>query len=266
MGSHIDSVPEGGNYDGDVGSLGAIEVAQTLRGESSLHASSSRGHRLPERGRRARRERRDQRSAERPGAGSREPQRENNSRRHRVPRRGPDEAGGRPAAARRYRRIPGAAYRARRRPRRRRDRHRRRGGHRRQHPLGRDSRGLCESRRLDADESAARRTPRRGQIHRGGQSCRHGPAGAAGRNGRANSGPARRIQRDSRQGRRWVSTCATSMQPRSIRSISRSKRRRNASRGKPGRSLPSRSSASMRRRRPMAAFARSSATRRRSWA
>ncbi|MGI9065817.1 MAG: M20 family metallo-hydrolase [Pyrinomonadaceae bacterium] len=30
MGSHIDSVPEGGNYDGVVGSLGAIEVAQTL--------------------------------------------------------------------------------------------------------------------------------------------------------------------------------------------------------------------------------------------
>ena len=30
MGSHIDSVPEGGNYDGDVGSLGAVEVAQTL--------------------------------------------------------------------------------------------------------------------------------------------------------------------------------------------------------------------------------------------
>jgi N-carbamoyl-L-amino-acid hydrolase len=30
MGSHIDSVPEGGNYDGDVGSLGAIEIAQTL--------------------------------------------------------------------------------------------------------------------------------------------------------------------------------------------------------------------------------------------
>lgn len=31
IGSHIDSVPEGGNYDGDVGSLAAIEVAQTLR-------------------------------------------------------------------------------------------------------------------------------------------------------------------------------------------------------------------------------------------
>jgi N-carbamoyl-L-amino-acid hydrolase len=30
MGSHIDSVPEGGNFDGDVGSLGAIEVAQIL--------------------------------------------------------------------------------------------------------------------------------------------------------------------------------------------------------------------------------------------
>jgi N-carbamoyl-L-amino-acid hydrolase len=30
FGSHIDSVPEGGNYDGDVGSISAIEVAQTL--------------------------------------------------------------------------------------------------------------------------------------------------------------------------------------------------------------------------------------------
>jgi N-carbamoyl-L-amino-acid hydrolase len=30
IGSHIDIVPEGGNYDGVVGSLGAIEVAQTL--------------------------------------------------------------------------------------------------------------------------------------------------------------------------------------------------------------------------------------------
>jgi len=30
MGSHIDSVPEGGNFDGDVGSMSAIEVAQTL--------------------------------------------------------------------------------------------------------------------------------------------------------------------------------------------------------------------------------------------
>jgi beta-ureidopropionase / N-carbamoyl-L-amino-acid hydrolase len=30
IGSHIDSVPEGGNYDGDVGSLAAIEVAQIV--------------------------------------------------------------------------------------------------------------------------------------------------------------------------------------------------------------------------------------------
>ena len=30
LGSHVDSVPDGGNYDGDVGSLGAIEVARTL--------------------------------------------------------------------------------------------------------------------------------------------------------------------------------------------------------------------------------------------
>ncbi len=30
FGSHIDTVPEGGNYDGVVGSMGAIEVAQTL--------------------------------------------------------------------------------------------------------------------------------------------------------------------------------------------------------------------------------------------
>ena len=31
IGSHIDSVPMGGNYDGDVGSLSAIEVAQLLK-------------------------------------------------------------------------------------------------------------------------------------------------------------------------------------------------------------------------------------------
>jgi N-carbamoyl-L-amino-acid hydrolase len=31
LGSHIDSVPAGGNYDGDVGSLAAIEIAQSLK-------------------------------------------------------------------------------------------------------------------------------------------------------------------------------------------------------------------------------------------
>ncbi len=30
IGSHIDSVPQGGSYDGQVGSMGAIEVAETL--------------------------------------------------------------------------------------------------------------------------------------------------------------------------------------------------------------------------------------------
>jgi beta-ureidopropionase / N-carbamoyl-L-amino-acid hydrolase len=36
IGSHIDSVPGGGNYDGDVGVLGAIEVAQALH-ERGIH-------------------------------------------------------------------------------------------------------------------------------------------------------------------------------------------------------------------------------------
>jgi beta-ureidopropionase / N-carbamoyl-L-amino-acid hydrolase len=35
IGSHIDSVPEGGSYDGQVGSMGAIEVAQTLTDNSA---------------------------------------------------------------------------------------------------------------------------------------------------------------------------------------------------------------------------------------
>src|SRR5262245_4288769 len=35
FGSHVDSVPQGGNYDGVVGSLGAIEVAQTLADNSA---------------------------------------------------------------------------------------------------------------------------------------------------------------------------------------------------------------------------------------
>src|SRR4029079_3083428 len=34
FGSHIDSVPNGGNFDGDLGSLGAIEVVTTLNAES----------------------------------------------------------------------------------------------------------------------------------------------------------------------------------------------------------------------------------------
>ncbi len=39
FGSHIDSVPEGGNYDGQLGTTGAIEVAQTLaeHGVTTVH-------------------------------------------------------------------------------------------------------------------------------------------------------------------------------------------------------------------------------------
>lgn len=39
FGSHLDSVPEGGNYDGPVGTLGAVEVAQSLgeAGISTVH-------------------------------------------------------------------------------------------------------------------------------------------------------------------------------------------------------------------------------------
>ena len=36
FGSHIDSVPGGGNYDGQVGSTSAIEVAQTLAERSTV--------------------------------------------------------------------------------------------------------------------------------------------------------------------------------------------------------------------------------------
>ena len=42
FGSHIDSVPDGGNYDGDVGSLSAIEVARTLRATGSSRSTRSR--------------------------------------------------------------------------------------------------------------------------------------------------------------------------------------------------------------------------------
>ncbi|HEU5323236.1 MAG TPA: Zn-dependent hydrolase, partial [Methylomirabilota bacterium] len=36
FGSHIDSVPKGGNFDGDVGSMGALEVMLTLRDEGAV--------------------------------------------------------------------------------------------------------------------------------------------------------------------------------------------------------------------------------------
>jgi N-carbamoyl-L-amino-acid hydrolase len=36
MGSHIDTVPDGGNYDGNVGSLSSIEVVKTLFESKSI--------------------------------------------------------------------------------------------------------------------------------------------------------------------------------------------------------------------------------------
>ena len=50
IGSHIDSVPGGGNYDGDVGVLGAIEVAQTLQGARRSPEASARSRRFRGRG------------------------------------------------------------------------------------------------------------------------------------------------------------------------------------------------------------------------
>ena len=46
LGSHIDSVPEGGNYDGDVGVIGAIEVATLLRENGVRHETSTRDRRV----------------------------------------------------------------------------------------------------------------------------------------------------------------------------------------------------------------------------
>ena len=56
IGSHVDSVTDGGNFDGPVGSFGAIEVARSLREQGVAAAPSARGRGLAERGRRHHRE------------------------------------------------------------------------------------------------------------------------------------------------------------------------------------------------------------------
>ena len=43
LGSHTDTVPRGGKYDGALGVLGAIEVVQTLADHSLFSASSGGG-------------------------------------------------------------------------------------------------------------------------------------------------------------------------------------------------------------------------------
>ena len=51
VGSHIDSVPNGGNFDGDLGSLSAIEIVRTLNASACHNAASSSGRHLVQRGR-----------------------------------------------------------------------------------------------------------------------------------------------------------------------------------------------------------------------
>ena len=72
-GSHIDSVPGGGNYDGDVGVLGAIEVAQVLQRARRPSAPSAGGREFHRRGRRADRKPRNDRPAGAEGTRRREP-------------------------------------------------------------------------------------------------------------------------------------------------------------------------------------------------
>src|SRR6266480_4341194 len=47
FGSHIDSVPHGGNYDGDVGVLGALECIESLNQQNFLTAHPLRSSYLP---------------------------------------------------------------------------------------------------------------------------------------------------------------------------------------------------------------------------
>jgi N-carbamoyl-L-amino-acid hydrolase len=104
-GSHIDSVPMGGNYDGDVGSISAIEVAQVLseRQITLRHPlevivfQNEEGH--------------DRQSGIGQRAGSRPTEcgiakRQDNSRGHAIDRRQPGSAWRGATAARQYRRIP----------------------------------------------------------------------------------------------------------------------------------------------------------------
>src|SRR5437870_4750792 len=109
FGSHIDSVPEGGNYDGDVGSLGAIEVAQTLaeknivtqhplevvifqNEEGGLIGCRSNHLHLSKRRRWFDRQPGNGWRVDGKGTRSRQPQWQNNSRRHPCYRRRSDKA------------------------------------------------------------------------------------------------------------------------------------------------------------------------------
>ncbi len=93
FGSHIDSVPNGGNFDGDLGSLGALSVHGSARARRAPHAPPARDGRVGGRGGRRVRprprlqpHRRRRRQAGGPGSGL---ERHASRRRHSEDRRRP---------------------------------------------------------------------------------------------------------------------------------------------------------------------------------
>ena len=183
-GSHIDSVPKGGNYDGDVGVLGAIEVAELLRahGIATRHPFEFVVFTDEEGGTVG-----SQAMAGRLGASAFDVVSHSGL----TIGDGIRAVGGDPARTRGGathtrvgRRVRRASHRAGRDPRRVRHRHRRRRGHRR-HPLvGRHRRGRREPRRHHADESQARRARDRRRTHARREPHRLDDAGHAGRDRR----------------------------------------------------------------------------------
>ena len=157
FGSHIDSVPEGGNYDGDVGSLSAIEVAQTFAEHSVVtrHPLEVVIWQNEEGGLFGSRAVSGQLTAARAQDGLE--QRQDGRAGHRVHRRRSREARPGQAEEGRHRRLLRAAHRAGRHARHGEDRHRRRRGNRRHQAVGGHGHRIPESRRHDGDGSAARR-------------------------------------------------------------------------------------------------------------
>ena len=226
FGSHTDSVPEGGMYDGDVGSMGAIEVAQSLAEQNvtTRHPidvviwQNEEGGVVgkPRRHRRA--------DARRAGDG--EPQREDHPRGDRLPRRRSRSPRAHAAREGERRRVPRTAHRAGRYARAGKARHRRRRGDRRHPSMERHDRGVPEPRRHDRDGRPAGRAAFRGALHRGGQSHRDGRARTPGRDGGAHRGVPRRAERHPRHGSSARSNSATSTRRRSTRCSRRSRRKR----------------------------------------
>jgi hypothetical protein len=174
FGSHTDSVPDGGMYDGDVGSMGAIEVAQSLAEQKittrhplivviwqneegglwGTHAAT---------------------------AALTPAELATVSRSGKTIREGIAFLGGDPDHLERTRMKKREA------------RHWRRRRDRRNPPVERDDRRIPKSRRHDGDGQPPRRAAVGRAIHRGGEPCDHERAGTAGGNRRTD-------QRDSGHG------------------------------------------------------------------